>query len=1100
MKLKRKQWSKWIAFLLILAICFGMPLLQLPAIEVQAASTTDGLEYTVNNNQTVTITGYSGGTTELQIPAEIDGYPVTSIGYDAFIDCSTLISIKIPNSVTNIEDGAFEYCSSLTSIEIPDSVTSIGGAAFKDCSNLENIEIPSSVTSIGYRTFLRCSSLTSIKIPKSITFIGYDAFADCSSLLEIDVDSKNTNYASDAGVLFDKELTVLITCPGGKEGEYSVPNSVTYIEDTAFENCSSLTSIKIPDSVTSIGYNAFWGCSSLVALNVEWKNTVYSSAAGVLFNKKLTTLITCPGGKEGKYSIPDSVTSIGDHAFENCSSLTSIEIPNSVTSIGVEVFADCSSLTSIEIPNSVTNIGNYVFMNCCNLTSIEIPDSVTSIGVEAFKNCSSLTSIEIPDSISSIKDSAFWGCSSLTSIKIPDSVTNIGYDAFSCCSSLTSIKIPDSVTSIGRFAFSSCSSLTSIEISDSVTSIGDHTFFYCSSLKSIEIPNNVTSIGENAFSWCSSLTSIEIPDSVTSIGVEAFDHCSNLTSIEIPDSVTNIGYDAFFGTAVDHVIFGGNQDAWNKLSENWSDYNILRFATVHYNTEENVFTPETPVLPDCINNGYTAYKCSLCEKEYRSDFVPPIGHSFQDDICSKCGRSREDCIESAHPYENNVDEIYTIYRPGAAEIKVTFSSATKLFWWDSDRIIIYDKDNYEIGSYYGNDLSSRQIQVPGDTVKIKLVTDKAGSAYGFAVSDIEVIMPDPSETTPSWTWSDYANGVSVTLPAGSFPAEETLRLAVTILGTKDCAAQYTAAKAALKGAGIDSVGQIITLYDIQLVKADGTAITPTAEASITLTPLGYLGYTTPSKMSIVRMADVKSMETSINDFSLVYRSDKLGQFAVMQQMPGSSASGGTDPGKTPDPTEPTPPDAFEVSVTANQTASIDSYTGTETDVVIPDEINGYKITAISDGAFKDSPVTSIVLPETVTKIGAGAFAGSNLKRITITANEIEIAGDAFEGCENVTICCYSASKAYAFAQAHGIKVELLDAKPAVVYGDLDGSGNVDANDALLILKIAAKLQTPTEEQSIAGDVDKSGNVDANDALDVLKKAAKLIDVFLAEGK
>ncbi len=205
-----------------------------------------------------------------------------------------------------------------------------------------------------------------------------------------------------------------------------------------------------------------------------------------------------------------------------------------------------------------------------------------------------------------------------------------------------------------------------------------------------------------------------------------------------------------------------------------------------------------------------------------------------------------------------------------------------------------------------------------------------------------------------------------------------------------------------------------------------------------------------------------------------------------------------EPDKTPIPTETTPPDAFEISGTADQTASIDSYTGTETELVIPEEINGYKLTAISADAFKDSPVTSIVLPESVTKIGAGAFAGSKLQSITITANEIEIAEDAFTGCGNLTIRCYSASKAYSFAKAHDIAVELLDAKPDITYGDLDGSGNVDANDALLILKIAAKLQTPTEEQRIAGDVNNSGSVDANDALDVLEKAAQLIDKFPAE--
>ena len=291
--------------------------------------------------------------------------------------------------------------------------------------------------------------------------------------------------------------------------------------------------------------------------------------------------------------INEGVTSIGNHAFYWCESLTSIEIPDSVTSIGDSAFEDCSSLTSIEIPGSVTSIGDYAFSDCDSLTSIEIPDSVTSIGDSAFSYCESLTSIEIPDSVTSIGDRAFSGCSSLTSIEIPDSVTSIGDDAFSDCYSLTSIEISDSVTSIGEDAFEDCDSLASIEIPDSVTSIGDDAFYSCDSLTSVEIPDSVTSIGSSAFEYCSSLTNIEIPDSVTSIGDSAFRYtayyndtdnwedgvlyignhlievtddksgncaiksgtktiadcafygCESLTSIEIPDSVTSIGDYAF---------------------------------------------------------------------------------------------------------------------------------------------------------------------------------------------------------------------------------------------------------------------------------------------------------------------------------------------------------------------------------------------------------------------------------------------------------------------------------------------------------------------------------------------------------------------------
>ena len=304
------------------------------------------------------------------------------------------------------------------------------------------------------------------------------------------------------------------------------------------------------------GYRLYQKIGSNLAVNKAFFIDSYQRQNYGFFSEDGSVLLRATPPAD--FTIPASVTAIGDHAFSGCSNHDSVNIGNSVNYIGDFAFYICRNLDSVIIGNSVTYIGDSAFAEGSSLASITVADdnpSYQSIDGNLYSKDGSVLiqyavakgseSFTIPDSVIIIRDRAFCGCLSLTSINIPDSVSFIGERTFFGCSNLTSVSIPDSVTSIGDSAFYYCRNLTSITIPKSLTSIGDHAFSYCHNLTSITIPESLTSIGDHAFSGCRGLSSIFIPDSVAYIGTGAFTNCSSLTAVSIPDSVTFIGDFAF---------------------------------------------------------------------------------------------------------------------------------------------------------------------------------------------------------------------------------------------------------------------------------------------------------------------------------------------------------------------------------------------------------------------------------------------------------------------------------------------------------------------------------------------------------------------------
>ncbi len=562
------------------------------------------------------------------------------IGVEAFAEMKNIVNVQLPSTLRIINDSAFKNCTGLKEVIIPDGVTTIDSQVFYGCSKLTNVVIPDSVTSIVEDSFDFCAWQPDTDIEEGPVYVGkifYGYKGDMLDNTKIVIEDGTTAIAE--GALKGQTGLASITIPDSVTiigasafsgctflKSVEIPDGVTEIKNNTFRNCTRLASVKLPENLVSIGESAFDGDNlTNIVIPASTKKigsyafadnpietvtlsdnliSVDNSAFSKIDTESATfKLIVADGAKSvtnimtngmseslSAIEIPESVTTIGDSAFESFSVLDEITLPEKLEKIEQNAFKDCSALTAVIIPDTVESIGDYAFHRSA-LKAVEVPASVKEIGKSAFRECGDLAKVTLHDGLESIGQSAFYQDSALTSLSIPDTVTFVGNYVCCDCTALESVKLSENQTSIGAEAFgrtaiseltipasvttigsnivNDCENLTHITVSDALSSdsnyaiIGKYTvgdkqlkitiaegsktvtadmmeLFPKECIGEIELPSTLKTIGDNAFEGCEILKNITIPESVTEIGSKAFRYCYQLQSVEIPEGVTTI--------------------------------------------------------------------------------------------------------------------------------------------------------------------------------------------------------------------------------------------------------------------------------------------------------------------------------------------------------------------------------------------------------------------------------------------------------------------------------------------------------------------------------------------------------------------------------
>lgn len=527
------------------------------------------------------LTGYSGTETDIVIPSEINGYPVTKLD-GTFSYNMSIQRVVVSEGVEEIWNYAFDSCENLREVTLPSTLRELGLCVFSGCIQLEKINLPDGLTILDDSAFYHCDSLTSISIPDTVEEIGPAVLMNCTGLVEVKLPEGLRAIPSQ---MFQGCTSLQ---------SIRIPDFVDYIADQSFANCTALQTVLLPPGKeVLVEKNAFagtpWAAHQPPKDNVNVK-IVQSDFRFEMNGPDGTGIIVDYIGTDSHVIIPAEIdgipiTGVANNIFrvypeDNPAVVESLVVEEGITTIDPWAFAWVNTLRSVTLPSSVKYVGECAFADCSNLETVMIPDTA-SVADNAFYGCNAVeiirysyawkdytyyfeygecvltgyngtdTNIIVPSEVNGCKvtemDGTFTGNTFIESVVVPEGVNQLLNHTFSGCVNLRSVTLPSTLQNLGWYTFTDCASLEEIILPTGLESIGEKTFSHCSNLERIIVPDTVYWIGDSAFAGCESLTALKLPEALQVISGELCLDCKNLTSIQIPKNVEHISYRSFSG-------------------------------------------------------------------------------------------------------------------------------------------------------------------------------------------------------------------------------------------------------------------------------------------------------------------------------------------------------------------------------------------------------------------------------------------------------------------------------------------------------------------------------------------------------------------------